>query len=259
MNNPVGGFSRVLRGSYPPGSTFKIVTATAALSAGFTEQSVLQCPGTVRIAGFTFKNAMNEALGPISLRTAFAQSCNTAFVNLREQMHETDMKRAAQLYGFDGRPPLPILSAGGSYPIPSGPVDEAASAFGQGAVVASPLQMASVAAAVASGTWHQPFVSGGPARSHPLPAAVVPQLQDMMRAVVLTGTAASVAFPGTVYAKTGTAEYGSALPGQQLPTDAWFVGYRATVAFAVIVENGGFGAQVAAPIVARFLATIGSG
>lgn len=83
-NNPAGGYSRVLRGSYPPGSTFKIVTATAALTAGFTEQSVLQCPQTVQIAGFTFKNAMNEALGPISLRTAFAQSCNTAFVNLRE-------------------------------------------------------------------------------------------------------------------------------------------------------------------------------
>ncbi len=70
------------------------------------------------------------------------------------------MRRAATLYGFDGRPPLPILSAGGNYPSPSGPVDEAASAFGQAAVVASPLQMASVAAAVASGTWHQPFVSG---------------------------------------------------------------------------------------------------
>jgi len=92
-NNPAGGYSRVLRGSYPPGSTFKIVTATAALTAGFTEQSVLQCPKTVQIAGFTFKNAMHEALGPISLRTAFAQSCNTAFVNLREQIHESDMRR----------------------------------------------------------------------------------------------------------------------------------------------------------------------
>jgi len=80
----------------------------------------------------------------------------------------------------------------------------------------------------------------------------------MMRAVVLSGTAAPVAFPGVVYAKTGTAEYGTAPPGQQLPTDAWFVGYRGTVAFAVLVENGGFGAGVAAPIAARFLSAIGS-
>lgn len=258
VNNPIGGFSRVLRGQYPPGSTFKIVTATAALTAGLTEQSVIKCPGTVDIAGVTFKNAMKEALGPLTLRSAFAQSCNTAFVNLREEIHETDMKRAADLYGFDGTPPLPIASAGGSYPKPTGPVDEAASAFGQAAVVTSPLQMASVPAAVASGTWHQPFISGASARSHPLPAAVVPQLQDMMRAVVVEGTAAPVSFPGTVYGKTGTAEYGSAPKGTDLPTHAWFVGYRGTIAFAVIVENGGFGAEVAAPIASRFLSALGN-
>ena len=256
VNNPVGGFGRVLRGQYPPGSTYKIVTATAALMAGLTEQSAVQCPASVVVSGLTFKNAKKEALGALTLRSAFAQSCNTAFVNLRRQIHETDMKRAAELYGFDGTPPLPIASAGGTYPPPSGPVDEAASAFGQAAVVASPLQMASVAAAVASGTWHQPFVSGASPRSHPLPATVVPELQDMMRAVVLEGTAAPVAFPGAVFGKTGTAEFGSAPKGTDLPTHAWFVGYRGTLAFAVIVEDGGFGADVAAPLASRFLSAV---
>lgn len=115
-----------------------------------------------------------------------------------------------------------------------------------------------MAAAVGGGTWHQPFVVGASPRAHPLPPGVATQLQDMMRAVVTTGTAAPVSFPGAVYGKTGTAEYGSAPKGQNPPTHAWFVGYRGTVAFAVIVENGGFGAEVAAPIASRFLAALGS-
>jgi len=258
VNNPIGGYDRVLRGQYPPGSTYKVVTATAALMAGLTEQTVVPCPGTVDVSGVTFKNAHEEALGPLTVRSALAQSCNTAFVNIREQIHETDMQRAAALYGFDGTPPLPIASAGGLYPKPTGPVDEAASAFGQAAVAASPLQMASVAAAVGGGTWHQPFVAGTSPRSHPLPPGVDAQLQDMMRAVVVEGTAAPVSFPGTVYGKTGTAEYGSAPKGQDPPTHAWFIGYRGTVAFAVIVENGGFGAEVAAPIASRFLTALGT-
>ncbi len=258
VNHPAGGFGRAVRGNYPPGSTFKVVTTTAALLAGKTETTPLNCPPTVLIAGRPFKNSMNESFGLIDLRKAFAVSCNTAFVNLRESLTEADMKRAALLYGFDGTPPLPIQSFGGSYPVPSGPVDVAASAFGQGAVEASPLQMASIVAAVASGEWRKPFVAGRTAAVHPIPPNVDAALKDMMRAVVTDpqGTAAGVAFPGVVYGKTGTAEYGS---GTNLPTHAWFIGFRGTVAFAVFVEGGGFGAGVAAPIAANFLSKLGPG
>ena len=258
VNHPAGGFGRAVRGGYPPGSTFKVVTTTAALLAGKTETTPLNCPPTVLIAGRPFKNSMNESFGLIDLRKAFAVSCNTAFVNLRESMTEADMKRAALLYGFDGSPPLPIQSFGGSYPVPSGPVDVAASAFGQGAVEASPLQMASVAAAVASGEWRKPFVAGRTSAIHPIPTAVDAALKDMMRAVLTDpqGTAAGVAFPGLVYGKTGTAEYGS---GTNLPTHAWFIGFRGTVAFCVFVEGGGFGAAVAAPIASNFLSLLGPG
>ena len=258
VNHPAGGYANAIRGNFPPGSTFKVITSTAALLAGKTETTPLDCPPTVSIVGRPFKNANNESFGPIDLRKAFAVSCNTAFVNLRESITEADMKRAALLYGFDGSQPLPITSFGGSYPVPSGPVDTAASAFGQGAVEASPLQMASVAAAVAAGEWRRPFVAGHTAVTHPIPPLVDNALKDMMRAVITDpeGTANSsvVTFPGIVYGKTGTAEFGS---GTNLPTHAWFIGFRGTVAFCVFVYGGGFGASVAAPIASTFLNALG--
>jgi Penicillin binding protein transpeptidase domain/Penicillin-binding Protein dimerisation domain len=254
VDHPLGGFARAIRGQYPPGSTFKVVTTTAALLAGRNENTPLDCPPTVNVDGNVFKNAMNESFGPINLITAFAKSCNTAFVNLRESMTEADMKRAATLYGFDDTQPLPIQSYGGSYPVPLNAVVAAAAAFGQGQVQTSPLQMASVAAAVAGGAWRQPFVAGRARVVHPIPPTVDQELKNMMRAVVTSGTADVLQFPGVVFGKTGTAEYGG---GPNPPTHAWFIGWRGTVAFAVIVEGGGFGASVAAPIAANFLTALG--
>ncbi len=256
VNHPAGGFSRAIRGQYPPGSTFKVITTTAALLAGRNENTLLDCPPTRTVDNYVFKNASNESFGQINLLKAFAVSCNTAFVNLRESMTEADMKRAALLYGFDGTQPLPIESYGGSYPVPLNGVVAAAAAFGQGQVQTSPLQMASVAAAVAGGAWRRPFVVGRAAVTHPIPPAVDTQLKAMMRPVVTSGTADVLQFPGVVYGKTGTAEYGS---GTNPPTHAWFIGWRGTVAFAVIVEGGGFGASVAAPIAANFLSDLGAG
>ncbi len=255
VNHPPGGFARAIRGQYPPGSTFKVVTTTAALLAGRNENTPLDCPPTRTVDNYVFKNASNESFGRINLIKAFAVSCNTAFVNLRESLTEADMKRAAALYGFDGTQPLPIESYGGSYPQPTSDVVAAAAAFGQGQVQASPLQMATVAAAVAAGSWRKPFLSGHSSQIHPLPARVDAELKDMMRAVVTSGTADVLQFPGVVYGKTGTAEYGS---GPNPPTHAWFIGWRGTVAFAVLVDGGGFGASVAAPIAANFLTALGA-
>src|SRR6185312_5998397 len=214
-------------------------TTTAALLAGRTEYTPLDCPPTVTVDNYVFKNAMNESFGMINLIKAFAVSCNTAFVNLRESLTEADMKKAAALYGFDGTQPLPIQSYGGSYPQPLSDVVAAAAAFGQGQVQTSPLQMATVAAAVASGEWRQPFFAGHAARTNAIPPAVDTQLKDMMRAVVTSGTADVLTFPGLVYGKTGTAEFGS---GPNPPTHAWFIGWRGNIAFSVLVEGGGFGA-----------------
>ena len=250
VSHPLNGYGRALRGTYPPGSTFKIVTATAALMSGRNANTPLNCSQTVFAGGRSFANAENEKFGPMTLREAFAHSCNTAFISLAESLPPGALTKAAQLYGFDGTQPLPIASVGGFYPAPKDGAELAASAIGQGRVAVSPLQMASVAAAVASGTWRSPYVIGGPARSNQLPAKILPGLRSFMRSVVTDGTAAGIQFPGEVFGKTGTAEYGS---GNPPATHAWFVGYRGPVAFAVLVEDGGFGAESAAPIAAAFL------
>jgi hypothetical protein len=251
VSHPLNGYGRALRGTYPPGSTFKIITSTAALLSGRNADTPLNCTQNILAGGRSFANAEHEQVGPLTLREAFARSCNTAFIGLAESLPAGSLTKAAQLYGFDGTPPLPIASVGGFYPAPRDAAELAASAIGQGRVAASPMQMASVAAAVASGTWRSPFVVGAPTRSNPLPAQILPDLRAFMRSVVTgDGTAAGVPFPGEVFGKTGTAEYAA---GNPPPTDAWFVGYRGTVAFAVVVEDGGFGADSAAPIAAAFL------
>ncbi len=247
-----GGASTAIRGQYAPGSTFKIVTTVAALLHGFTEETPLNCPKTVVAGGRSFKNAEGEAFGPINLRQAFYHSCNTAFVNLRSKLTDADMQRAEQLLGFDGKQPLPIESFGGVVPHGEG-VDPYAVAFGQDRVETNPLQMASVTAAIAGGTWRRPYVVGKPVDSNAIPPNVVSQMQDMMRAVVTRGTAAPVSFPGEVSGKTGTAEYGVGRNGQDPPTHAWFAGFRGDIGFAVLIPGGGFGAETAAPAAARFL------
>jgi len=250
VSHPLNGYGRALRGTYPPGSTFKIITATAALMSGRNANTPLNCSQSVLAGGRSFANAENEKFGPMTLREAFAHSCNTAFISLAGSLPPGALTKAAQLYGFDGSQPLPIASVGGFYPAPKDGAELAASAIGQGRVAVSPLQMASVAAAVASGRWRSPYVIGGPSRSNQLPAKILPDLRSFMRSVVTDGTAAGVQFPGEVFGKTGTAEYGS---GNPPATHAWFVGYRGPIAFAVLVEDGGFGAESAAPIAAAFL------
>jgi cell division protein FtsI/penicillin-binding protein 2 len=122
-------------------------------------------------------------------------------------------------------------------------------------VVVSPLTMASVAATVASGTWHAPRLVVGAANDgvapRPLDPGVAAALQSMMQGVVTSGTAAGAGLPPGTIGKTGTAEFGGGSPP---PTHAWFVGARGDVAFAVVVYGGGVGGAVAAPIAARFLA-----
>ncbi|MBX6389247.1 MAG: penicillin-binding protein [Frankia sp.] len=249
-NNPPGGYSRALRGTYPPGSTFKIITATAALMNGVRPDTQIDCPRTVTAGGRVFANAEGEEFGRISFAEAFAHSCNTAFVNVASGLPDGALTEAARMFGFDGSEPLPIASVGGVFPEPTDAAETASAAIGQGRVSTSPLQMASVAAAVASGTWRTPFVAGGPARTTELPEPVVRDLRAFMRSVVTDGTVAEVSFPGEVHGKTGTAEYSD---GNPPPTHAWFVGYRGDVAFAVVIDDGGFGATAAAPVAAAFL------
>ena len=110
-----------------------------------------------------------------------------------------------------------------------------------------------MAAAIEDGTWRPPLLVTNPApqqtaRPHKLSAAILDTLRPMMRAVVTSGTAAGVGFPAGVYGKTGTAQYGTGTHSH-----GWFIGYRGDLAFAVLVEGGGFGANSAGPVANAFL------
>lgn len=250
------GYARALLGRYPPGSTFKMVTLTAALLAGHTLSDPTACTPTVTVDGYTMHNAGGEAFGSIPLRRAFALSCNTAFINLAQSLPHGTLAAAATLLGCNtGQAPLSVPSYGCSYPADATGSAYAASAIGQGTVLVSPLAMAAIAAAADSGTWRQPHVAPGVAPvSHPLPPAVDSGLRAAMRAVVTSGTGTPANLPGPpVYGKTGTAEHGT---GSNPPTDAWFAAFRGDIAMAVIVEDAGFGETVAAPVAANFLRAV---
>jgi cell division protein FtsI/penicillin-binding protein 2 len=251
-----GGFDRALEGEFPPGSTFKVVTASALARTGMRTTSAVACPGQVTIGGRTFHNDNNEHLGTTTLQTAFAASCNSTFAMLASQrLGGAALASMADVLGFNTQPALGIPAILGQFTTPHQPVDLAADAFGQGTDLVNPLSQAAVAAAIDDGTWRPPqlVISPAPrqvARPRPLGPAILLTLRPMMRAVVTSGTAAGVGFPPGVYGKTGTAEYGT---GPHPPSHGWFIGYRGDLAFAVLVEGGGTGANSAGPIANAFL------
>jgi transpeptidase family protein/MecA-like transpeptidase family protein len=242
-------------GLYPPGSSFKVVTAAALLSDGMSTGDRVDCPGTVVTAQRTIRNHDGSSLGPTVLRDAFAQSCNTTFARLAvERLGAAKLTAAAREFGFGGPITPGVAAARGSFPAPGGGAELAEAAFGQGRVEASPLMMAMVAAAVADGTWRPPRMvdsrliraAGDPVqRPRRVPNAA--GLCTMMRAVVTGGTAARAGLPAGVSGKTGTAENSGGAD------HAWFIGYQGDMAFAVFVQGGGAGPTVAAPLATRFL------
>ena len=251
-----GGFDRALAGIFPPGSTFKVVTASALAEKGMRPSSTVQCPSQVTIGGRTFHNDNNEHLGMTSLQTAFAVSCNSTFAMLAYQrLGGPALASMAATFGFNSTPNLGIPATLGKFTTPHQPVDVAADAFGQGMDLVNPLSQASVAAAIESGTWRSPVLVTSPqpqtARSHTISPAILGTLRPMMRAVVTSGTAAGVGFPPGVYGKTGTAQYGTGTHSH-----GWFIGYRGDLSFAVLVEGGGLGADSAGPVANAFLRKI---
>jgi cell division protein FtsI/penicillin-binding protein 2 len=233
-----------------------VVTASALSGAGLRPASVVQCPAQVNVGGRVFHNFDNEHLGATSLQTAFAVSCNSTFITLATQrLSGAALASSAAQFGFNAKPSLGIPATLGQFTTPHTQVDLAADAFGQGTDLVNPLSEASMAGAVEDGTWRPPVLVLSPApkqtaKPQQLGSTVLSTLRPMMRAVVTTGTAANVGFPAGVSGKTGTAEFGSA---QNPRAHAWFVGYQGDLAFAVLVEGGGLGADASAPIANAFL------
>jgi cell division protein FtsI/penicillin-binding protein 2 len=252
------GFNRAMAGQYPPGSTFKVVTTTALLDAGLDPEETVDCPATIEAGGREFVNFEGSAAGAVPFSTDFAQSCNTAFVSLADRLEPDSLRETARTYfGFGANYDLAGDAFSGKVPESRDETEQAAAMIGQARILASPLAMAGVAAAVQDGAWRQPrLVADDPSdEAEPLPADDAETLRTLMRSVITSGTGTALASVlGEPIGKSGTAEYGS---GDPPPTHAWFVAAREDVAVAVIVEDGTSGGEVAAPIVADFLTRLG--
>lgn len=250
---PRDGFPRWRAGAYAPGSTFKTVTAASLLEHGLTRDAALECPASISAGGRGFRNSGGRELGRITFLEAFAESCNTAFIDAVSELSADELAATAGQFGFGHDYELMGVGVAASFPEPADEAEAAAAAIGQARVSVAPLHMASVAATAGEGTWHQPHLRADfeVPSADPLDAATVSTLDDMMRAVVTEGTGTAAQVDGVdVRGKTGTAEYDG---GEH----AWFIGVAGDVAFAVLVEGGGAGGETAAPIAGDFAASPG--
>ncbi|MCB0970073.1 MAG: hypothetical protein KDA97_00950 [Acidimicrobiales bacterium] len=259
-NGPTGadGYNRAMVGSYPPGSTFKVSSTLTLLENGLDPDAIVSCPATI-VVGREFSNAEGEVLGDVPFHVDFAHSCNTAFIDQSQTVTSEQVSETAARLGFR-EVDLGVPLATPSVPVDESPAAHSAQMIGQGKVQASPFTVALMSASVAAGRSLEPRLIIDPDDPEPvlgeeLPAGPIAALQAMMREVVVDGTGSAVASVagGEVHGKTGTAEFGTEDPPQ---THAWFTGYQGDIAFAVVVEDSGFGGAVAAPLAAQFLNAI---
>ena len=271
---------------YPPGSTFKVVTAAAALENGVHTNDQIPSPPVLDLpqTTATIQNFGGESCGgdTITLDRALQISCNTAFAGLGLRLGAKKLSSEARKFGFDEPSPYQLPAATSSIPADMDKPSTAQSAIGQRDVRVSPLQMATVAATVANGGRRlAPQVAsevvsdrgGVVKRFQPedfgqvIPGDVADQLKQMMGLVVSGGTGTAAQIPGgpQVFGKTGTAQNAAGRAPH-----AWFIGFTESgdrhIAVAVVVENGGdlgseaTGGRVAAPIARDVMrAYLGSG
>ncbi len=265
-------FNRATQGGYPPGSTMKVVTATAALDSGqFTTSSVLSGRSPQVIDGVPLSNSGGEQFGDIDMTTALTNSVNTWWAQVGEKLGKDTMFKYMDRYGFNAKPRLDYpgfqLAASGVYEgnrllNPSDPIDIGRVAIGQERLRVTPLQMAEVAAAVANKgelmeprLWSKVTDPDGretkmdPSRqSRVMSEDTASKLNTMMQSVVQEGTGTAAAVSGIdVAGKTGTAEVGNGI------NDAWFIGFAPAndpqIAIACVVEHtSGFGGPTCGPI-----------
>jgi len=226
-------------GLYPPGSTFKIVTAGAAIDRDMaTPNTLLACPGHMDIGQRTIPNYGGFDLGTVPMSRAFASSCNTTFAELASRMPPKGLTTAAAQYGIgtdyvvDG-----ITTVTGSVPPTVNLTERTEDGFGQGKVLVSPFGMALAAATVAAGKTPVPqLIEGRPTEvtgdATPISSKMLDGLRPMMQLVVTNGTATDLKGTGDVRGKTGEAEFNGG-------SHAWFAGYRGDLAFAALIVGGG--------------------
>jgi len=277
---------RATQATYPPGSTFKVITAAAALANGATPDTVIDAPTSFRLpqSTSTLNNFGGEVCSPTgkqSLTDALTISCNTAFAKLGVGLGGDKLRRQAEAFGINSTVKgFPLPEATSVFPAALDAPQTALSAIGQFEVRVTPLQMAMVAGAVANrGREMKPYLvrqtlapdltplgtTTPQELGRPIDGNVASELTQMMQSVVQRGTGTAAQIPGVAVAgKTGTAQH-----AQGQPPHAWFIGFapadQPRVAVAVVVEDGGgelaaTGGAVAAPIAQAVMqAALGGG
>jgi hypothetical protein len=246
----------------PPGSTFKMITATAALDAKAVKtSSSFPVETHAVIDGVTLENANGESCGG-TFANSFAQSCNSVFAPLGVKIGAKRLVDAAQRFGFNETPSVPGAAPSSLPPAPAidSPLAVGSTAIGQGKVLATPLEMAVVADTIGShGVRHRPTLleHGGKSAGIVVTSKRTARtVEKLMIGVVQNGTGTAAAIPGvTVAGKTGTAELGSTVgpTGAQTTgdTDAWFAAFaparKPRIVVAALFVKAGAGGQTAAP------------
>jgi peptidoglycan glycosyltransferase len=281
-NHPL--FNRAIGGDLnPPGSTFKLVVASAALASGdWTPDSTLPNPASFQLpqSNSVVRNAGGGTCGEgetVTLADALRFSCNIPMAELALQLGDDAIREEAEKYGFNSTFTMPLASTASNYPRGLDDPQTALTGFGQGKVVATPLQMAMVSAGIANGgvvmnprmvdtvieadlTVQQTFTDSEFGRA--LEEDDAAQMVRMMTANVSAGAASNARIDGVdVAGKTGTAEN-----GDDRPYSLWFTGFAPAddpeVAVAVVIENGGgqgqsgSGNTIAAPIAKKVMEAV---
>ena len=269
---------RAISQTYPPGSTFKVITTAAALSSGkYNPDTVIPAPNKLTFPnGKPLSNFAGETCSPsqhMSLRDALRMSCNTAYAKLGIAVGSSAIVQQAQAFGFGSSFRIPMITARSNVPLERDAPFVAQEAIGQHDDAVTPLQMAMVAAGIANhGVVMKPYLvsqerapdSSVIGQTQPqtlgraVSDAVAGQLTSMMQAVVQSGTGTAAQIPGIAVAgKTGTAQHGGPAPY------TWFIAFAPAadpqVAVAVVVENTdprGTGGTVAAPIAKQVMEAI---
>jgi penicillin-binding protein 2 len=268
--------NRAVQGRYSPGSTFKPVTAMAALlSPGFDPEERYECGGAFTLGGMRLRCWNTYGHGAVAMRKAIEQSCNSYFCHLSQAVGYDAIYAQAQKLGLGRATGIDLPSElRGLLPTPEWklkvlhdrwrPGDTCLIAIGQGLLVTTPLQMAMLASAFANGgTLYRPRLtrqaSGGEVvREMGWPAQALEIVRGGMHDVAALGTGRRVQVRGlNVAAKTGTAEYDS---GGVRRKNTWVTAFapfeRPTAAVAIVVENGESGGQTVAPMVHDVLAAL---
>ncbi len=262
--------NRALQGLYPPGSTFKMVTALAYLREnGSFDDFSFECTGSYTAGNYTIHCVDNTVHGAENYTDAFANSCNCAFAYMiSELMDQSSLKEAAESLLFNSDPDLLLSYSVSSFSFEEGDGVELAmqTAIGQGDTLATPVQMAMIAQAIANGgemmkpsfvkeitNYEGTHVSSENPESYGLvmTSEEADSLTALMREVVNRGTASDLSDLGyQVAGKTGTAQYGDV---EDNKAHSWFVGFSETgdndIVVAMIVEGGGNGVAPAVPLV----------